>query len=130
MAQVAPVVPVQAPVQAPPQVRYPALVAPVACVAPTDFVAPVIARVAPMDFVAPIIAINSTTQDFSWLVLLILHYVREVLGNSQVIPDLKQDGKKPVPNAGTELGQERLKGVRSRYGAAIGAAACGSRDLH
>ena len=60
-----------------------------------------------LDFVAPIIAINSTTQDFSWLVLLILHYVGEVLGNSQVIPDLKQDGKKPVPNAGTELGPGR-----------------------
>ena len=32
----------------------------------------------------------------------ILILIREELGNSQMFPDLKQDGKKPVLNAGTE----------------------------
>ena len=32
----------------------------------------------------------------------LLLYLREMLGNSRVVPDQKQDGKKPVPNDGTE----------------------------
>ena len=31
-----------------------------------------------------------------------LIYVREALRNSQMFPDLKKDGKRPVPNDGTE----------------------------
>ena len=48
----------------------------------------------------------NTTQDFSCLVPLII-FIWEAFGNSRMFPDLKQAGKKPVPNAGTKLGPER-----------------------